>query len=62
MVQYSFNFHEDWKRFKLFLEYICVFEYTFTLHLFSQIYSNLPLYKMEWNSFLKKSYLGYILT
>jgi hypothetical protein len=30
---------------------ICVFEYIGTLHLFSQIYSNLPLYKMKWNSF-----------
>jgi hypothetical protein len=32
------------------LEYINVFEYTCTLHLFSQIYSNLPLYKMKWNN------------
>ncbi len=34
-----------------FLEYICVFEYIGTLHLFPQIYSNMPLYKMKWNSF-----------
>ncbi len=27
------------------------FEYISTLHSFSQIYSNLPLYKMTWNSF-----------
>ncbi len=33
------------------MEYVCVFEYTCTLHLFSQIYSNLPFYKMKWNSF-----------
>ncbi len=33
------------------MEYICVFEYTCTLHLFSQIYSNLPLYRMKWNIF-----------
>jgi hypothetical protein len=32
------------------LEYICVFEYTCTLHSFSQIYSNLLLYKMKWNN------------
>jgi len=24
MVEYTFNFHKDWKSFKLFLEYICV--------------------------------------
>ncbi len=33
-----------------FLGYICVFEYTYTLHLFPQIYTNLPLYKMKCNS------------
>jgi hypothetical protein len=33
------------------LEYICVFEYTCTLHLFPQIYSNLSFYKMKWNIF-----------
>jgi hypothetical protein len=33
-----------------FLEYICVFECISTLHLFPQICSNLPLYKMKWNS------------
>jgi len=47
-----------------FLEYIRVFEYIGTLHLFPQIYSNIPLNKMKWNeifSFLI-SYLGYILT
>ncbi len=33
------------------MEYICVFEYTCTLHSFSQIYSNLPFYKMKWNNF-----------
>ncbi len=33
------------------MEYICVFEYTNTLHSFPQIYSDLPLYKMKWNSF-----------
>jgi hypothetical protein len=27
MVQYTFNFHKDLKLLKLFLEYICVFEY-----------------------------------
>ncbi len=31
------------------MEYICVFEYTCTLHSFPQIYSNIPLYKMKWN-------------
>jgi hypothetical protein len=31
--------------------FICVFEYTCTLHSFSQIYSNLPLHKMKWNNF-----------
>jgi hypothetical protein len=47
----------------LFLEYICVFEYTNTLHLFPQIYSNFPLYKMKWNSsFFNILLLGYILT
>jgi hypothetical protein len=35
--------------FKLFSEYICVFECPCTLNLFPQIYSNLPLYKMKWN-------------
>jgi len=47
MVQYTFNFHKYYKLFKLFLKYICVFEYIGTLHLFLQIYSNLPLYKMK---------------
>jgi hypothetical protein len=28
MLQYTFNFHKDWKSFKLFMKYICVFEYT----------------------------------
>ncbi len=49
MVQYTFNFNEKFKSFNLFLDYICVFEYTSELHLFSEIYSNLPLYKMKWN-------------
>jgi hypothetical protein len=63
MVQYIFNFREDSKSFKLFLEYICVFEYMGTLHWFSQIYSNLPFYKMKWNSsFFLISYFNYILT
>jgi hypothetical protein len=63
MVQYTFNFHKNQKSFQLFLEYICVFEYTSTLHLFPQIYSNLPLYKMKWNnSFFNILPLGYILT
>jgi hypothetical protein len=44
MLQYTFNFHKKLKSFKLILEYICVFEY---LHLFPQIYSNLPFYKMK---------------
>jgi hypothetical protein len=35
----------------LFLKYICVFEYKDTLHSFPQIYSNLALYNMKWNSF-----------
>jgi hypothetical protein len=52
MVQYIFNFHKNEKLFKNILEYICVFEYTTTLHLFPQIYSIFPLYKMKWNSFL----------
>jgi hypothetical protein len=30
MIQYTFKFHKDKKSFKLFLEYICVFEYTST--------------------------------
>ncbi len=47
MVQYTFNFNEKFKSFNLFLDYICVFEYTSELHLFSEIYSNLPLYKMK---------------
>jgi len=51
MVQYTFNFYKNWKTFKFFLEYIYVFEYIGKLYLFSQIYSNLPLYKMKWNSF-----------
>jgi hypothetical protein len=34
------------------LEYIYVFEYTSTPHLFPQIYSNLPFYKMKWNIFV----------
>jgi hypothetical protein len=51
MILYTFNFHKNWKSFKFFLEYICVFEYTSTLHSFSQIYSNLSLYKMKGNSF-----------
>jgi hypothetical protein len=33
----------------LFLEYICIFEYTSTLHLLSQICSNLQIYKTKWN-------------
>ncbi len=33
------------------MEYICVFEYTCTLHSFPQIYSNIPLYKMKRNNF-----------
>ncbi len=32
------------------MEYICVFKYISTLHLFPKIYSNLPLYKMKWNN------------
>jgi hypothetical protein len=48
MVQYTFNFHKNEKSFKLFLEYICVFEYTCTLHLFPWIYSNLLFYKMKY--------------
>jgi hypothetical protein len=39
------------KSFKCFLEYIRVFEYISTLHLFPEIYSNFPFYKMKWNSF-----------
>jgi len=60
MVQYTFNFHKYYKSFKLFFKYICVFEYTCTLHSFPQICSNLPLYKMKWNSFFLISCLGYI--
>ncbi len=45
------NFHKYLKLFKLFLEYICVFEYTCTLNLFPQIYSNLSCYKTKWNNF-----------
>ncbi len=33
------------------MEYIGVFESTSTQHLFPQIYSTFPLYKMKWNSF-----------
>ncbi len=51
MVQYNFNFHKTFFKTLLFLEYICVFEYTCTLHLFPQIYSNLPFYKLKWNNF-----------
>jgi len=52
MIQYTFiDLHEDYKSFKLFLEYNCVFGYIGTLHSFSQIYFNLPLYKMKWNNF-----------
>jgi hypothetical protein len=51
LVQYTFNFHKDQELFKLFLEYICVFEYIGRLHLFPQIYSNLRPYKMKRNSF-----------
>ncbi len=50
MVQYTFNFHKDYKSFKFFLEYIRVFKYIGTLHLFPQIYSSLPLYKMKQNN------------
>jgi hypothetical protein len=50
MGQYTFNFHKVFFCFLFFWEYICVFEYTSTLYSFSQIYSNLPLYKMEWNN------------
>jgi hypothetical protein len=32
MVQYTFNFRNDYKSFKYFLEYICVYEYRGTLH------------------------------
>jgi hypothetical protein len=39
------------------LEYICVFEYINTQHLFPQIYSNLPFYKMKWNSFIFNIFL-----
>jgi hypothetical protein len=51
MVQYTFNFHKNKKSFKYFLKYIFFFEYTSTLHLFPQIYSNISLHKMKWNSF-----------
>jgi hypothetical protein len=51
MIQYTFNFYKYYKSFKLLFEYIYVFEYIGTLHLFSQIYSNLPLYKMKWKNF-----------
>jgi len=52
MVQYTFNFHQNKKSFKYFLEYIYVFEYISTLHLFPQVYSSNTLYKMKWNNFL----------
>jgi hypothetical protein len=39
---------KHYKSFKLFLYYICVFEYIGTLYSFPQIYSNIPLYKMKW--------------
>jgi len=42
-------FNKNLKSFKLFFEYICVFEYTCTIHSFSQIYSNLPFYKIKLN-------------
>jgi len=47
MVQYTFNFHKDLKSFKFFLKEICVFEYTYTQHIFPQIYSNSSLDKMK---------------
>jgi hypothetical protein len=53
MVQYIFNFHKNWKSFKLFLDYVYVFEYTSTLHVFPQIYYSISFYKMKWNSFFK---------
>jgi hypothetical protein len=53
MVQYIFNFHKNKKSFKLFLEYIYIFEYTSTLHLFPQIYYNISFNKMKWNKFIK---------
>ncbi len=53
MVQYTFNFNKLKKSFNFFWDYICVFEYTSALHLFSKIYSNLPLYKMKRNNFEK---------
>jgi len=62
IIQYTFNFHKNYKLFKLFFEYICVFEYTSTQHLFPQIYSLISHF-IKWNeivSFLI-SYLGYIL-
>jgi hypothetical protein len=63
MVQYTFNFHKDYKSFKLFLEYICVFEYIGTLHSFPQIYSLISHF-IKWDEivFFIISCLGCILT
>jgi hypothetical protein len=52
MDQYIFNFPKYYNLKINKLEYIFVFEYKGTLHLFSQIYSNLPLYTMKWNIYI----------
>jgi hypothetical protein len=52
MIQYTFNFHKNENYLNYFLEFIFVFEYMDTIHLFPQIYSNLPLYKMKWNIYI----------
>jgi hypothetical protein len=45
MIQYTLNFHIDYKLLKI------IFEIHKPLHLFLQIYSNLSLYEMKWNNF-----------
>jgi hypothetical protein len=44
MVQYSFNFHTNYKIFKLFLEYICVFEYMYIAFFSTNILQSLTLW------------------
>jgi hypothetical protein len=43
MFQYTFNFHKDFKSFKKNLEEICVFEYTYTQHISTNILQFLTL-------------------
>jgi hypothetical protein len=62
MVQYTFNFHKNYKSFKLFLEYICVFEYT---EHYIRFHKYTPIsHFIKWNEIVSIVIfcLGYILT